>query len=375
MRSSRKRRRRAWLLGLLAVSMSSATVGPGTNEPAVEPSGVMAVWPIVGRATPCPYCDIVGAAIDAAGRTVDVLLSTLVVDGDPLVDRLFAAVDRGVAVRVLLDQSSFEPSITARNSLAVDYLVARGVEAKLDDPEVTTHAKLVVIDRSTVVVGSTNWNRYALFEHRQADVRVDDERLARAFGGFFDRLWSDPAVPLPLSFDGVEGPPAGAAAIVALPDAGASTLYASVTGDLLARAAASVHAVLYRVSIYPQYADSATTALVRALLGAARRGLDVRVVIDDCSFYADSAEENLESAIFLVQNGIDVRFDAPETTTHAKLLVIDGATVVLGSTNWSYYSVERNVEANVALVRMPELAAPFERYFEALWAAGRPISP
>ncbi len=336
--------------------------------------GSTIVWPILGHQTACPYCEVAGDAFSAARASIDILLSSLVVEDDPLVDALVAAAKRGVAVRVLLDQSSFEPSISEKNRRAVDYLAARGVQAKLDDPETTTHAKLALIDRATVLVGSTNWNRYALFEHRQADVRIDDERVARVFCGFFDRLWSAPAVELPLSLEGVAIPLEGPA-LIALPDAGQSTLYATVTADLLSRARESVHAILYRVSVYPQFDDSATTMLVRALISAAGRGLDVRVLIDDCSFYADSAEANLESAIFLYQSGVDVRFDDPAVTTHAKLVVIDGATVVLGSTNWNYYSVERNIEANVALVRMPDVAGPFEAYFASLWAAGRALVP
>ncbi len=333
-----------------------------------------AIWPIAGRETPCPYCDVAGAALDAAVSSIDVLLASLDPKDDPVAEALAAAAARGVAVRVLLDQSDFEPSITEKNAVAVAFLISYGVDARLDDPAITAHAKMVVIDRATVIVGSTNWNRYALFEHRQADVRIDDERVAEAFSAFFDRLWADPAAKLEMTLDGVAMPAEGPA-IVALPDAGESTLYGSVAARLLSQAKTSVHAVLYRISVYPQYDDSATTELVRALIAAARRGIEVQALIDDCSFYPDSAEANLESAIFLYQSGVDVRLDDPDVTTHAKLLVIDGETVVLGSTNWNYYSVEKNIEANVALLRMPDVAWPFEAYFASLWAAGRPIVP
>jgi hypothetical protein len=339
---------------------------------AVPASAGTAIWPLIGRETPCVYCDVAAAAFGAASASIDVLLSTLEVEGDPVVEALVAACGRGVSVRVLLDQSDFEPSITEKNARAVTFLRAQGIDARLDDAATTTHAKLVIVDRATVFVGSTNWNRYALFEHRQADVRIDDERVGAAFGDFFDRLWANPGAPLGMTFDGVEVPADGPA-LVALPDAGQSTLYASFVLDLLSHATSSVHAVLYRVSVYPQFKDSATSALVDGLIQAAGRGLEVRVLMDDCSFYADSAEANLESAIFLYQSGIDVRFDAPDVTTHAKLLVVDGETVVLGSTNWNYYSVERNIEANVALVRMPDVASIFESYFASLWAEGREI--
>jgi hypothetical protein len=355
-----------------SAGMMPAVALCGATALAVPASAGTAIWPLIGRETPCVYCDVAAAAFGAASASIDVLLSTLEVEGDPVVEALVAACGRGVSVRVLLDQSDFEPSITEKNARAVTFLRAQGIDARLDDAATTTHAKLVIVDRATVFVGSTNWNRYALFEHRQADVRIDDERVGAAFGDFFDRLWANPGAPLGMTFDGVEVPADGPA-LVALPDAGQSTLYASFVLDLLSHATSSVHAVLYRVSVYPQFKDSATSALVDGLIQAAGRGLEVRVLMDDCSFYADSAEANLESAIFLYQSGIDVRFDAPDVTTHAKLLVVDGETVVLGSTNWNYYSVERNIEANVALVRMPDVASIFESYFASLWAEGREI--
>lgn len=356
----------------LAVPELVAEAPAEASALAVAPPTATAIWPLVGRETACAYCDAAAAAFGEASTSIDVLLASIDTEGDPVVEALVGASARGVSIRVLLDQSDFEPSITEENAKAVAFLRAEGIDARLDDAATTTHAKLAIVDRATVIVGSTNWNHYALFEHRQADVRIDDERVGAAFGGFFDRLWANPSAPLGMTLDGGEIPAEGPA-LVALPDAGQSTLYGSFVLDLLAHATTSIHAALYRMSVYPQFADSATSALVDGLIQAAGRGLEVRVLLDDCSFYADSAEANLESAIFLYQSGLDVRLDDPDITTHAKLLVVDGETVVLGSTNWNYYSVERNVEANVALVRMPDVASVFESYFASLWADGREI--
>jgi hypothetical protein len=360
-------------VGAEAVMALAVAVWDATALAVPAPAGT-AIWPLIGRETPCVYCDAAAAAFGEASASIDVLLSSIEVEGDPVVEALVSARGRGVSVRVLLDQSDFEPSITEKNAEAVAFLVAQGIDARLDDPATTTHAKLAIVDRVTVFVGSTNWNRYALFEHRQADVRIEDERVGAAFGDFFDRLWADPSAPLGMTLDGAEIPIDGPALVV-LPDAGQSTLYGTFVLDLLSHATTSVHASLYRVSIYPQFAESATSALVDGLIQAAGRGLEVRVLMDDCSFYADSAKANLESAIFLYQSGLDVRLDDPDVTTHAKLLVVDGETVVLGSTNWNYYSVERNIEANVAMVRVPDVASVFESYFASLWAEGRPIAP
>ena len=360
MRGSRKAARRGTIGVLIALALSLASHGTTT------------IWPLVDVAGTGAYCTAVGDALAAASETVDVLLSSLDLEENPLVDELVRARERGVRVRVLLDQSDWEEDITIRNRPAVDALQAAGIDARFDDPAVTTHAKLVIVDRVSVVVGSTNWNRYALFEHRQAGVRIDDERVGEAFAAFFERQWiasgelTEMTLPEPMPVD-------GAPTVVALPDGDGTGLYGGVARELLTRARRSIHAVLYRVSVYPQYGDSVTGDLVDGLVAAAARGLDVRVLIDDCRFYEDSAEANLMSAIYLYQKGVDVRFDEPDVTTHAKLLVIDGDTVLLGSTNWNYYSVEHNVEANVALLFMPEVAGVYEQYFEAVWRAGRPI--
>ena len=62
--------------------------------------------------------------------------------------------------------------------------------------------------------------------------------------------------------------------------------------------------------------------------------------------------------------------------THAKLVVVDGRIVLLGSTNWTGNSMGNNNESNVRLDD-PALAAAFARYFAALWtdSAAEPDLP
>jgi len=110
------------------------------------------------------------------------------------------------------------------------------------------------------------------------------------------------------------------------------------------------------------------------LVDAACRGLNVKVLLDACAYYEDSAAANLTSAITLHQRGVEVRLDDASLTTHAKLVVIDGDTVLLGSTNWNYYSLEKNCETNVVFVNLPEIAGPFEASFQSLWALGRNLA-
>jgi len=40
---------------------------------------------------------------------------------------------------------------------------------------------------------------------------------------------------------------------------------------------------------------------------------------------------------------------------------------MIGSTNWSFYAIEKNHEANI-LIYSPQMAGEFENYFRQLWA-------
>jgi phosphatidylserine/phosphatidylglycerophosphate/cardiolipin synthase-like enzyme len=346
-------------------------VGLATSLSAV---GRTTVQPVIDRPGACRYCDVAAAAFREAVESIDLLLADAQMEDNPLWGEVLAASARGVHVRVLLDRSDWSSSITAKNRPTVEFLLGQGIDARFDDPAVTTHAKLVIVDRSAVLIGSTNWNRYAFTDQEQANVLICDERVGQAFATWFDGLWSGEVLETRLP-DGLASAANDAPAIVPLPDANGSNLYADCLVDLVDRASESVHIALYRLSVYSGYANSSSNRMVDALIRAARRGLDVRVVLDDCKFYADSAAANLNSALFLYEQGVPVRFDGPEETTHTKLVLIDGEVTVVGSTNWNYYALEQNVEASVALLGMPDVATFFDEYFETLWESGRSIGP
>jgi len=339
---------------------------------AVVPAVGTAVTPLIDLPPQLAYESTANARLADAEHSVDLLLSTGRLDGVRLWDTLAEASERGVAVRVLVDASDWAPEITEGNEAVISSLRARGVDARYDLPEITTHAKLLIIDRRIVVVGSSNWNRYALTEHRQASLLVEDLQVAAAFSEYFERLWNDELPP-----GGIELPavslPVEAPTLLPLPDTVDSTLYADVVLRCLHAARESVHVVMYRMSYYSTFRDSLSNQLLQALVGASRRGLDVRVILDDCAPYESSLRANLEAAMMLHFQGVEVRMDRPDVTTHAKLVVVDRETVFVGSTNWNYYSLEQNNEASVAVLGAPDVAAPFEAFFETLWVTCRAL--
>jgi len=331
------------------------------------------VRPIIDRPGECRYCRVVEEAFARAQQSVDLLLSDAQLADNPLWDGLLSAALRGVKVRVLLDSSDWAPSITEKNRPTIAFLQDNGIEARFDSPATTTHAKLVVIDRRVVILGSSNWNRYAFTDQEQANIEVTDEQVGGIFSTYFDWLWSERLFAGGVRFD-VASLAARHPLVVPIPETVDTRNYATILCWLLRQARRSVHVAMYRASYYPAYQQSVSNEILQELISAVGRGLDVKVLLDDCAFYPDSARANLETALYLHLQGVEVRFDDPEQTTHAKLVIIDEESIVLGSTNWNYYSLEKNNEVDLALIDIASVASHYEAYFQSLWASGRGIT-
>ncbi len=113
------------------------------------------------------------------------------VDGinQKLYDELFDAVKRNVDVKIILDQSGFNPSQSQRNKDLGEYLKKGGVKVFYDDPEVTLHAKTIIIDSIFIIVGSTNWSYYALDKNNEASILIKSDSLAKIFEEFFNDVF------------------------------------------------------------------------------------------------------------------------------------------------------------------------------------------
>jgi len=129
--------------------------------------------------------------------------------------------------------------------------------------------------------------------------------------------------------------------------------------NLISEAKSSIHMVMFDIKYYPDYPESLVNSLLADLGDAASRGVDVRIITDEYL-----TEKPVVS--ILEENGIGIKFDSKEITTHSKLIIIDSKIVIVGSTNWGYHSIEKNHEANVIIYSVP-LARQFEGYFESIW--------
>ncbi len=77
------------------------------------------------------------------------------------------------------------------------------------------------------------------------------------------------------------------------------------------------------------------------------------MILDD-----SQRSEKYTSADFIAHASIPTLIDSKHAIAHNKFMVIDGATVITGSFNFTKAAEEKNAE-NLLVIRSPELAAKY----------------
>lgn len=123
--------------------------------------------------------------------------------------------------------------------------------------------------------------------------------------------------------------------------------------EVLNKAEHSIDIFMYIGRYYPNYPQDANSQIINALLDAHRRGVRVRMLLDASSWNVGNSIQNREFGDSLRRAGIEIWYDDPNVTSHDKLVIVDTLWVIVGSTNWSFYALERNNEASVLIKSRP----------------------
>lgn len=100
-----------------------------------------------------------------------------------------------------------------------------------------------------------------------------------------------------------------------------------------------------------------------ALINSAKRGVRVRVFLEESGYNEKINETNRRVANRLKQAGVEVIFDTLKKTTHNKMVVIDRRYSIVGSHNFTHAALKYNHELSL-LIDDPILAATLVRYLE-----------
>jgi phosphatidylserine/phosphatidylglycerophosphate/cardiolipin synthase-like enzyme len=334
-----------WVL-LLSFSLVGCS-GPVTGAPAAVaaaapgPAGETATAP--PRAEPVRLWQdasifvLLGGLIGSARKRVFVEMYEL---GRPdLVRAMVGAQARGVEVRVITD-----PTVNASRRSSAQ-LASAGVSERaypVDDAlHQIDHVKLLIAD-DEAVVGGMNWGAHSDRNHDyvlETKVGVEISRLV----DIFQQDWAlAGGRPSPLT-------------------AAAGEIAQTAPGEEIRSMLESALGGSARVALVEIFTLT-DPKVIRALVAAHRRGVDVRVVMDPNQPY------NLHSYDMLAAGGVPARwYPVPKgALLHAKIGLFDGE-LVLGSANWTRSGLGVNHELDIA-TRDPGAVADYTSRFTADWA-------
>jgi len=142
--------------------------------------------------------------------------------------------------------------------------------------------------------------------------------------------------------------------------------YFGVVRKCFQEAQSSIKIMMFEASYYEKYLNSSSNLLIRELIAAKKRGVDVKVILERREEKERATSRNMKTGSLMAKAGVEVMYDPLDITTHTKLLIIDDRISIVGSTNWTYNALEKNHEVSV-LISSPEVANNLRDYFQDVW--------
>jgi phosphatidylserine/phosphatidylglycerophosphate/cardiolipin synthase-like enzyme len=146
--------------------------------------------------------------------------------------------------------------------------------------------------------------------------------------------------------------------------------YFQTAMKMIQEAKNSIRIIMFEMAYYDDHASTPSNLLIKELMAARKRGVNVEVILDVREKEDRTTKRNRRTGKMLSDSGVEVTYDSLSKTTHAKVLIADGQTSLLGSTNWTYPSLSSNHEACV-LIRSKEVAKALTEYFNRVKAEGQ----
>ena len=261
--------------------------------------------------------------------------------------RVIAALEdakhRGVDVRVMIEEHPYGGDVVSPQR-TLQTLQTAGINARFADPAYYyTHAKMLIIDDAILYILTANLTRSALGgssvarnrEFGVIDAHGDDVAEAVAI---FQADWNRTQ----------------------------PTLHDTnmVVSPVNARARITALFAQARTSLLVEDEEMYDSASEDALIAAARRGVDVRLILPG------TTDIEAADAARLKAGGVQLVYvSAPYI--HAKAIVSDGRLAFIGSENFSQTSLDQNREVGLLLADTTALAT-ITTTFERDWAVGQP---
>jgi cardiolipin synthase A/B len=331
------------------------------------------------------------AAIGSAKKTINLeyyIFEDVESDGVHLGDLLLAKRAEGVVVNVIYDSygsgdtpKAFFDRLRQGGVNVVEFNPVNPFKAKkaysLNDRD---HRKILVVDGATAMVGGVNLSTHyqsnpigksggvagVSEEHwRDTDLAITGPVVAQLQTLFLEH-WREqhgPALPDADYFPVV--PPAGRAVVRIIGSTPAHAVpryYVTLISAVRSAKKSVTASAAYFVPTHDE---------VTALTDAARRGVEVRLLLPDRSDSALSIAVGHSHYGALLKAGVKI-YETHDLVLHSKTVVVDGVWSVIGSSNFDHRSVIFNDEVD-AVVLGADTAGDLEAMFEDDRAAAHAV--
>jgi phosphatidylserine/phosphatidylglycerophosphate/cardiolipin synthase-like enzyme len=294
--------------------------------------------------------DAVIASMDTAQKTLDVVVYEF--NWEPLAEAMIRAAERGVAVRLVTDTDTLNDE---EGQQIVAQLEEAGIPVVDDQRSAIMHDKFVIVDGATVWTGSMNFTINDAYKNDNSFMEIRSTRLAENYAAKFEQMFTEqqfgetlfaPNPTVTIGGTQVEN-------------------YFSPDADVAEAILEELQAA--KQSIYFMAFTFTREDMANVLADKAEAGLTIQGVFEtrQISAGADQAWN------ILTQAGVDVRQDGNPRTMHHKVFIIDGATVVMGSYNFTKAAEESNDE-NILIIHNADIAAAYFANWQRVWAEAEP---
>ena len=306
-----------------------------------------------------------------------------------LMDLVLDALDRGVNVFLLLEGNPIG-GIHDEELYIAAKIRARGGEVRFANDPFINHAKYVVIDSETTMIMTENWKNTGIpydntFGNRGWGIVIRDQAVANYFKAVFIDDFQRGKVDLPAgletesisrdiplsAYKPVFVPLTLNCNFTLLPVLAPDTAMSNET--ILGAISEAEESIQVQQFSTGRFWADADNPFIFALIEAARRGCEVKVLLD--SKYLDGNNNNDEVISWLRQvaaaENLDLEAELADLNSlglvkvHNKGLIIDDGKVVIASLNWNANSIH-NREAGV-IIENAEIASFYRAAFFHDW--------
>jgi hypothetical protein len=215
-----------------------------------------------------------------------------------------------------------ERETSSRNEITAKYLKKNGIEVRYG----ATHAKGFAIDDRILFFGSTNLTQQSITKNNEANLLIESPSVTAEFEKYFMHLWKGGRhggihLNLPMLADGD---------------------FKDALLDIINNAKKTIEFSIY----FFNHAE-----IEKALVSAHKRGVKVSGFVHNHGAFAMSfVRRSLATVHRMYAEGLKKIFLGPKNLfSHAKFLIADGKTVIMGTGNWLVEDIKIHPQLYIAL--------------------------